>query len=113
MKRLILFVLIFISACKAKLPDIPKDVMPMDKMEAILTDMHVADAVAESKGQVGLNEKLLTEEYHQQIFSNHGTTRAEFLKSFKFYESNPLLLDIVYDSVLVDLSKREEAAGKQ
>ncbi len=95
------------------MPDIPKDVMAMDKMEMILADMHITDAIAENKAQLGMNEKLLTEEYHEQIFKNHGTTRQEFLKSYKFYEDNPKLLNKMYDNILEKMSKREEAVGKK
>lgn len=113
MKRIILCLFIFLSACKSELPDVPKDVIAMDKMEIILADMHITDAVAETKAQFGMNEKLLTQEYHEQIFKNHGTTRHEFLKSYKFYEANPKLLNKMYDDILEKMSKREEAAGKK
>ncbi len=113
MKRIILCLFIFVSACKSELPDIPKDVIPMDKMEIILTDMHITDAVAETKAQLGMNERLLTEEYHGQIFKNHAISREDFLKSYKFYEANPKLLNKMYDNVLEKLSKREEAVGKK
>ncbi|HLP51877.1 MAG TPA: DUF4296 domain-containing protein [Chitinophagales bacterium] len=113
MKRVILFALILLSACKAKLPDIPGNVIPMEKMELILADMHIADAVAETKAQMGMSEQLIVQEYHEQIFINHGVTRAEFLSSYKFYQDNPKLMDIMYDKILADLSKREQETGKQ
>ncbi len=113
MKRTILCLFIFLSACKSELPDVPKDIIPMDKMEVILADMHITDAVAETKAQLGMNEKLLTEEYHVQVFKNHGVTREEFLKSYKFYEANPKLLNRMYDNILQAMSKREEAVGKK
>ncbi len=112
MKRLTLFILILLSACKSDRPDIPADVMPPEKMIAIMQDMHIVDAVAENKGQMGMDEKMLAEEYHEQLFKNHGTTRTEFLKSFAFYEDNPKLLDELYNTVLQDLSKREAAVSK-
>lgn len=112
MKRLTLFILILLSACKQGMPDIPADVLPREKMIAIMEDMHIADAVAENKGQMGMDEKMLAEEYHEQLFKNHGTTRAEFVKSFKFYEDNPKVLDEMYNTVLQDLSKREAAVSK-
>ena len=112
MKRFIPALIIFLAACKQELPSVPSDVIPMQKIEAILADMHIADAVAETKAQMGMNEKLLTEEYHEQIFKNHGVTREEFLKSYKFYEANPKLLNKMYDDILDQMSKREEGVGK-
>lgn len=112
MKRVIICILIFVAGCKAELPKVPADVIAMDKMKVILEDMHVTDAVAETKGQMGMDEKLLSEEYLQQIYKNHSVTREEFLKSYKFYEDNPVLLNKMYDEILSDLSKREAAASK-
>ena len=85
----------------------------MDKMETILADMHMTDAVAETKAQMGMNEKLLAQEYHEEVLKNHGTTREEFLKSYKFYEANPKLLNKMYDDILSSMSKREEGIGKK
>ncbi len=113
MKRLIPLLFIFLMACKDKLPEVPAGVIPMNKMQHILADMHVADAVAQNKAQMGMNEKLLTEEYTMQVYNNYNVTREEFLKSYKFYEANPVLMNIMYDSILEDLSKREEAVGKK
>lgn len=113
MKRIIPILLILLSACKPALPTVPGDIIPMDKMKLILEDMHITDAAAETKAQMGMNEKLLAGEYHEQVFANHGTTREEFLKSYKFYEANPKLLNKMYDDILTDLSKREEAIGKK
>jgi len=113
MKRIIPLMFILLTACKSEFPDVPKDVIAMDKMEVILADMHIADAVAETKAQVGMSEKILIQEYHEQIFNNHSITRAEFLKSYKFYESNPKLLNKMYDDILDKMSKREEAVGKK
>ena len=60
-----------------------------------------------------MNEKILAKEYHEQIFKNHSTTREEFLKSYKFYEANPKLLNKMYDDILDKMSKREEGVGKK
>jgi hypothetical protein len=113
MKRIIPFLFILLSACKSELPDVPKDVIAMEQMEIILADMHITDAIAETKAQLGMNEKMLTQEYHEQVFKNHNITREDFLKSYKFYEANPALLNKMYDHILEKMSKREEAVGKK
>ena len=82
-------------------------------MKIILTEIHIADALAETKAQNGENERLLTQKYHEQIYKNHTITHAEFMTSYKFYEANPKLLNKMYDEILNDLSKREETEGKK
>lgn len=112
MKRIIPALLFLLVACKQEFPTVPDDIFAMQKMELILADMHITDAVADNKGQIGMDEKLLTEEYYEQIFKNYETTREQFLKSYKFYEDHPKLLNKMYDAILNDLSNREEIIGK-
>lgn len=113
MKRLIPLLLVLLFSCKPKLPVPPDDVIPMDKMRVLLADMHVVEAVAETKAQVGANEKNLVQEYDEQVFKNNKVTREDYTKSFKWYEENPVLLNQLYDSILNDLSAREAKAGKR
>jgi len=104
MKRLIICVFILISACKQEYPSVPRDVIPFEKMTQILADMHITDAVAATKAQGGMDEKLLTEEYYLQIYN--------FVKSYHFYEGSPKLFNKLYDQVLSEISKREAVVGK-
>jgi hypothetical protein len=113
MKRLIGLVFLSLCACKQELPDVPKDVISFEKMKMILTELHIADAVAETKAQAGEDEKTLSKIYNEHVIQSHGLSREEFLKSYKFYESEPKLFDKMYDEILAELSKREETEGKK
>lgn len=112
MKQLIPFLFLFLFSCKEKLPPVPGDVIPMEQMKLIMTDMHISDAVAETNAQKGEDERVQVQRNNEQIFKNHGITKEEFLKSFQFYENNPVLLNKMYDEILNELSKREEKEGK-
>lgn len=112
MKRLIPLLFVLLVGCKAEMPDLPTEVMPIDKMKVIMADMHIADAVAETKGLGGANEKLLTEEYYSQIYKNNHVTEQEFIQSYNFYKANPEWLNKLYDEVLNDLNKRTGNVSK-
>ncbi|MES2622752.1 MAG: DUF4296 domain-containing protein [Bacteroidota bacterium] len=112
MKQLIPFLFLFLFSCKEKLPPVPGDVIAFEKMKLIMTDIHISDAVAETNAQKGEDERAQVQHNNEQIFRNHGISKDEFLKSFQFYESNPALLNKMYDEILNELSKREEAEGK-
>lgn len=114
MKKLFLFCFIamLLQACKEPLPEVPADVIAMDKMKLILADIHIADAVAETKAQGGGNENLLTQEYYAQIFKNRGITREEFNRSYTFYQHTPVLIDKLYEDVLTELSTRNAHVSK-
>lgn len=99
-------------ACKPDRPALPEGVIPLPTMAVILKDMHIADSVAETKAQSGGNEQLLTNDYYQQIYKNHGITAQEFAKSYKFYEDNPTWLNDLYAEVLTELSKEQANVSK-
>jgi len=108
----VLFLLLVIAGCKQKFPSVPSDIIPVDKMERILIDMHISDAVAEVKTLGDINEKRLSQQYYMQIYKNYGISKADFLKSFTFYQNNPVLLNKIYDDILGEMSKREANINK-
>ena len=112
MKHFIPLLFLFLVGCKEKFPHVPSNVIPMDKMEKILVDMHISDAVASNRAMGDLNEKKYSGQYYEQIFKNYEITREDFIKSYNFYENNPILLNKVYDDVLGDISKREANSTK-
>jgi hypothetical protein len=107
MNRLIVLLFIFLAACKAEFPSIPKDVIPMKEMVKVMADIHITDVIAAEKAQGGLDEKKLSLEYYQRIYTNHGITKEKFIRSYHFYESHPGLFDKMYEEVLVEMSRRE------
>ena len=111
-KACALLLLLLVASCKQKFPPVPSDVIPVKKMENILIDMHISDAVAEVKTLGDINEKRLSQQYYVQIFKNYGVTKEEFLKSYLFYENNPILLNQIYDDILGEISKREAKINK-
>jgi hypothetical protein len=105
--------LLFVAGCKEKFPSVPSDIIPIKKMENILIDMHISDAVAETKTMGGGKAEMkLSEQYYMQIYKNYGITKADFLKSYTFYQNNPVLLNQLYDNVLGEMSKREAKINK-
>ena len=114
MKRLIAFCFIamLLQACKPELPEIPADVMPMEQMKVIMADVHMADALAETKAQGGANERDLSQQYLVQILKNRKVTMEEFKRSYDFYQNTPVLNDMLYESVLTELSTRNAHVSK-
>jgi hypothetical protein len=49
---------------------------------------------------------------YTQIYKNHGITRAEFLKSYHYYETQPELMDKLYEELLSELSRRQAQLSK-
>ncbi len=114
MKKLLLFSLLFVFfSCSKKKTEIPADVIPFRKMKEILIDVQLSQAASANSALVDsfiYNNK----EYMVYVLQKHQIKREEFLRSLKFYTSNPEILQEIYDSVLVDLSKiqSESQIGK-
>jgi hypothetical protein len=89
------------------MPKIPRDIIPPEKMHLIMSDMLIADALSETRALGSVNEKLYTEQYYATIYKNYGITRADFVKSYHFYEDNPVVMNKLYDDILGEISKRE------
>jgi hypothetical protein len=47
--------MLLISGCKQKMPSVPSDIIQMDKMQEVLIDIHIADAVAETRSMGDVN----------------------------------------------------------
>lgn len=105
MKKIIfLIVITLMISCGKKKTEVPATIISMQEMKVVLTDIHLAQAAA-GNGAVVDSSVFNNKEYLEYILKSHQIKRAEFIKSLNFYSANPELLQEVYDSVLVDLSK--------
>lgn len=99
MKVPVAFVLcLLLSSCGG--PAIPKDVLPKDKMTAVLWDVMLADALTTHRYPADSLKRFDTGVIlYQQIARAHGTTQAQLKRSLQFYESRPDLLQVILDSL--------------
>ena len=102
MTRQVPFVLLgfFVIGCSRN-PSVPKNVLPPEKIQAVLWDAMLADQAAEfysAKDSIPRSLKRYTEQY-QQVFQIHKITKEDFKKSLLFYESHPFLLKPILDSM--------------
>ncbi|MCS6935871.1 MAG: DUF4296 domain-containing protein [Chitinophagales bacterium] len=101
------FLLWMLYSCSSDLPDVPSGVIPPEKMVKILADIHLADAVAETKAAQGASVRAVSEELHEWVYRTHGITRSEFENSLRFYEKTPEWMNKMYEEVQVAISKRQ------
>lgn len=101
----ILLVVVFMGACINKAP---KGVIGKSKMEKILYDYHVAQAMAES--QAGDNNAQMYEYVHS-VFQKYGITEAEFDTSMVWYSRNSIVLYKMYERINKRLENDANALG--
>ena len=110
MKRILYFILcvVLLVSCGDDKDDIPKDIIGKEKMQKILWDIMLADQFSTqyvSKDTVKSRVRTKTMELYEEVFRIHHTTKAEFQKSFKFYESHPDITKPMFDSLSARASR--------
>jgi hypothetical protein len=112
MLRVLIFTTAILSICACgnkKNGAIPKDVLPVAKMEKVLWDVLRADAFVFEfvKKDSTKNAVLEIAKLQQQIFAAHKITKAVFDKSYTWYRSQPQLMQPMLDS-LITIKTREK-----
>lgn len=111
MRRLIIVVLIFCSACTRN-DKIPDGIIGKEKMESILWDMIQADRFSTQflvKDSAKLDVKKETFILYEQVFQINKVTKDEFVKSYKYYLSRPDITRVLFDSLATRANRRKEA----
>lgn len=111
LKGFILFCGAILSACGNQ-DKLPGDIMPPEKMQAVLWDMMRADQFISDyvvSRDTTRNRDKESIRLYSQIFLLHHITREEFNKSFAYYRTHPTRLQPVMDS----MSRQSLAAPTQ
>lgn len=84
--------------------------MPMDQMKHLLTEIHLANALAFSRSEEKEAQMAMKDDLVDQILAREGLDRETFYQQYQYYIQHPALLDSVYAMIMVDLEQRKEAA---
>lgn len=89
-------------------PKPPKVLLEQKEMEKILIEIHLSDAIAQEKSNGNLDmEKNLTEQGMKQILQNYRLSKKDFDSLYAFYIQQPELMNIMYQNIIADLSKKQ------
>jgi hypothetical protein len=87
----------------------PRDLVPEDKMAAILADVHLAEArVSRMQLQSLDSSKLVFNQLQQQIWKKHQVDTLRYKESYAFYTTHPQYMTRIYDQVLKKIEIREK-----
>lgn len=89
---------------------IPENILKPEKMEAVLSDVMMADALNQERI---IRDSLLyiskeNVSYFKKIFQLHAVTKEEFEKSIQFYTKRPDLMRAIIDSVSAVVSRKNK-----
>ncbi len=106
--RYALFALLLIgaNACVDHEVRVPPGMLSHQEMVDILVDVHVIEGAR--SGTLILGDTNSIPDYYSRIYLKHNTTEQDFKTSFDWYTHHPKKLKMVYEDVIVALSKLEE-----
>ena len=109
---LLLVSAIIIASCQNKEVEIPNNILPKDTMAVILTKMQLIEASVSTR-IIKTNEQKKGLAFYAQVFQEHNTTKENYDESYRFYSTHPLLLEEIYELVLIKLSTMQAAVDKE
>ena len=91
--KIVLFLLLlqFVS-CKV---EVPENILPPEKMEAVLYDYHLTSAMTTTFASVTYKEKLM----YSYVYAKHGITKEAFDTSLVWYNRYPKYIKRMYENI--------------
>lgn len=108
-QRALIIIILFFSSCllEKKEISIPNYVISQDSMVHILVDVHIQEAMMNQYSQEGRHMKMNPVKQYQLIFDKYKISKERYDSSYQFYLDNPSLMNKIYESVVIELSKKQ------
>ena len=99
-------IILFVTACSR----VPKGIIPERKMQQIVTDMHLVEAIINSDPSAySTNEEKKA--LYQSVFDKHRVTEAKYDSSLIWYGKNLDVYMQVYNMALAEVNQKIEQIG--
>ena len=104
-----LFVLLGISSgCEEEVKSVPADLIGQDKMVSVLKDICKTEARFQRRLSLhGKSNSELVFENYKMVFDENNVSLEQFKSSYSYYEESPDVMQQMYDSVIVILTKEQ------
>jgi Domain of unknown function (DUF4296) len=90
----------------------PANLLPPDRMAAVLTEIHVAEARVGRMGLRGADSSAIVyARLRQRIFARQKVDTAAFTKSYVYYAAHPQQLEKLYKIIVDTLKARTNGPG--
>ena len=83
-----------------------------DQMVSVLTEVHIIDGGIYSIGQNPDSLYKYGTGRYLALFKKHHTDSAQFTKSLKYYTTQPVELQAMYDQIIKNLTKKADSLSK-
>ena len=90
-------------ACGETTTELPKNIVPTDKMVKIMVDLQLIEgiiAVRDTKPEE-------VNAYYQSIFDKYQISKEILDRNIQYYSERPEILEAIYQEVITELSKKQ------
>ncbi len=101
-------ILLFLLGCEGGEREVPEDKIRPERMEEILLDFHVAEAISGKGGGPVSRRSMLREDLQIEILERYGLDKETFFDSYQYYLEHPVLLDSIYSRLIRTLEERSD-----
>lgn len=108
--RLLVYMMILITAAACSERKVPKGILEPEKMEAVVWDMIRAGEMLNGfvlYRDTFTNAVQESQRWYQKIYDLHGTTKEAFIRSYQYYREHPDLSRALFDSLASYEEKKE------
>jgi len=102
-KWLILFLVLSILSCSRE--NIPKGILPKNKIVPILVDQHLAEQIFAQRFSFGIKDENSMDDLYLSILKKHKVDQKVFEESVYYYSKHPDQYKPIYDEVLNRLNE--------
>ncbi len=94
--------------------DQPKNLVDIDKMAKILTDVHLAENRVSRLGIASVDSSnLVYKRLESRILRKHGVDTTDYEKSYVYYSSHPREMETIYKQIVAKLEARVDTSRKK
>ncbi|MCL1822105.1 MAG: DUF4296 domain-containing protein [Prolixibacteraceae bacterium] len=111
---IIVILLFTLLSCEKEVVEKPKNLVSRDKMINIIVDLHLSDAVFQSRRYSSDQLRKFSEaDLYHSVLKKYNVADSVFEKSLIHYASQPKELERMYSKVVGKLKEKEERLLKQ
>ena len=108
MKWLVPCIVLFFMACGEAVPEPPAGAIGRERFVKVLADIELIEGISKHKIIRNDDPESRIKGYYREVFAKHGVSDSAFKVTYDWYYSQPEVMLIIYDEVLMELTLREE-----
>lgn len=98
-----------LCSCNMKEERMPDEILNQEEMVALMSDMQLAEAVIKLQVNRVDSTSVNSDSLFNKVFRKHNVNKETFKKNFDYYNSNPVLMEEIYNLVIEKLSEEQAA----